>query len=509
MFVGVLFLFAVVSANSSCGFCSSSSSVIHAETLIVACSPLKAPEPQVGEGLQFGKTRVYKNCQVFYESGTNSECSKFLPTLSSSSSSSYSSSVSSSVPVHVVASREEDYNEQGEFVSDGPELCPPLLPESTSSYSRVKGRCENGIVYLDPCSTVSDASDALRKRGSSLRRQAFRSGVVLPVMVQYAVPPRAVPLAVPIIHTNSISQVQLGDWKYFPAEMRDVVDKYEAASVSNNALSFRLFQRDAHIASENKHRVTFSGSYFIPAAATSDGFLARATINLNNVIKASANAFGGYSSAGLSMTLSVASKRDRSSPSWLNPIDHCRGQIDVAKREFGAFSAGAGFNEKIYPNGEYSISCEGPAFNSASPVELWIGVTLEHWAAAGGLAGAVIQENSGQIAADKVVISHRSLVQTASGSYTAPLQPTVPRAASMIAVVLTEPRIEHGIDLPGSDLRVLDVPANDALNACRESCRATSNCKAFTLVKATNKCWLKNSIPVGRPDSCCVSGRKN
>ena len=42
--------------------------------------------------------------------------------------------------------------------------------------------------------------------------------------------------------------------------------------------------------------------------------------------------------------------------------------------------------------------------------------------------------------------------------------------------------------------------------ACRNSCQVDGRCKAFTFVKASGACFLKNEIPPPSANVCCVSG---
>ena len=70
--------------------------------------------------------------------------------------------------------------------------------------------------------------------------------------------------------------------------------------------------------------------------------------------------------------------------------------------------------------------------------------------------------------------------------------------------------LEENIDRPGSDYKNFSVSSPEL---CQKSCRTDVglNCKAFTYVKSTKTCWLKNEIPLAKSNSSCISGvvRKN
>jgi len=81
-------------------------------------------------------------------------------------------------------------------------------------------------------------------------------------------------------------------------------------------------------------------------------------------------------------------------------------------------------------------------------------------------------------------------------------------APAQSAGMTTEP----GMDRPGRDYRNFDLPRADA-NLCSEACRTDSKCLSYTYVKPgvqgpAARCWLKETVAEGRPDSCCVSGVK-
>jgi len=72
--------------------------------------------------------------------------------------------------------------------------------------------------------------------------------------------------------------------------------------------------------------------------------------------------------------------------------------------------------------------------------------------------------------------------------------------------------LEENIDRPGSDYKHFPLMTADP-KLCQEKCQTDPGirCKAFTYVKQTKTCWLKEKIPLPKSNSCCVSGvvRKN
>ncbi len=74
---------------------------------------------------------------------------------------------------------------------------------------------------------------------------------------------------------------------------------------------------------------------------------------------------------------------------------------------------------------------------------------------------------------------------------------------------------EQNTDRPGSDIKNFEVTksggnfSRGADQVCQERCATTAGCVAWTFVKGSGdagRCWLKNSIPAKRADSCCTSG---
>jgi hypothetical protein len=76
------------------------------------------------------------------------------------------------------------------------------------------------------------------------------------------------------------------------------------------------------------------------------------------------------------------------------------------------------------------------------------------------------------------------------------------------------------VDLPGADLLsgpiVMDAPAAGMLDLrqyqCADACWHNPSCQAWTYVRPNTiqgpkgNCWLKNSVPVKKTNTCCVSG---
>ena len=63
---------------------------------------------------------------------------------------------------------------------------------------------------------------------------------------------------------------------------------------------------------------------------------------------------------------------------------------------------------------------------------------------------------------------------------------------------------------PGSDYKKYDIATPDP-NLCQQYCAADPDCKAFSYVKPGIErpypsCYLKNTVPPAKSDSCCISG---
>jgi hypothetical protein len=71
---------------------------------------------------------------------------------------------------------------------------------------------------------------------------------------------------------------------------------------------------------------------------------------------------------------------------------------------------------------------------------------------------------------------------------------------------------EPDTDRMGGDYTSVTLPAQSVPRDCQALCAADGNrCKAWTYVKAgvqaaNPRCWLKNSVPAGKPSNCCSSG---
>lgn len=68
-----------------------------------------------------------------------------------------------------------------------------------------------------------------------------------------------------------------------------------------------------------------------------------------------------------------------------------------------------------------------------------------------------------------------------------------------------------GIDRPGADYTSMRLNPGDKPRQCEHLCEGNPRCKAWTYVKAgvqdeLPKCWLKDSVPWAKRNSCCTSG---
>src|SRR3954464_11018733 len=64
---------------------------------------------------------------------------------------------------------------------------------------------------------------------------------------------------------------------------------------------------------------------------------------------------------------------------------------------------------------------------------------------------------------------------------------------------------ERNIDLPGRDYR--NVPLQGA-GDCSSTCQAENQCRAWTYVLSTGRCWLKDAAPKRVYNTCCISGNR-
>lgn len=71
---------------------------------------------------------------------------------------------------------------------------------------------------------------------------------------------------------------------------------------------------------------------------------------------------------------------------------------------------------------------------------------------------------------------------------------------------------EWGVDRPGGDYKNFNLSA-DQPSLCENQCTSEAQCKAWTFVRpgvqgASARCWLKNTVPAAKNNTCCVSGVK-
>jgi hypothetical protein len=71
---------------------------------------------------------------------------------------------------------------------------------------------------------------------------------------------------------------------------------------------------------------------------------------------------------------------------------------------------------------------------------------------------------------------------------------------------------DENTDRPGNDYRNFELSRPDA-GLCGEECARDARCKAYVYVAPgvqgqSARCWLKDSVPESRRDTCCVSGVK-
>jgi hypothetical protein len=90
------------------------------------------------------------------------------------------------------------------------------------------------------------------------------------------------------------------------------------------------------------------------------------------------------------------------------------------------------------------------------------------------------------------------------------LKNNIPVKARRTGMVSGVKGLEYGVDRPGSDIKKILLPKNDAA-ACRVHCAFNGQCKAWTFVKAGIQedravCWLKKAKPARKRSDCCVSG---
>ncbi len=86
------------------------------------------------------------------------------------------------------------------------------------------------------------------------------------------------------------------------------------------------------------------------------------------------------------------------------------------------------------------------------------------------------------------------------------LKNDIPVQSAFTGAITGVKDLEYDWNRPGSDLRSLLIPNRDPA-ACRVHCAFDRNCKAFTFVKKSGRCWLKHRVPKRKRSTCCVSGK--
>ena len=71
--------------------------------------------------------------------------------------------------------------------------------------------------------------------------------------------------------------------------------------------------------------------------------------------------------------------------------------------------------------------------------------------------------------------------------------------------------VENAIDRFGGDYRNFEVPANQDVQACRQTCEGENRCRAWSFSRAgyggpTARCYLKDKITAPKRKPCCMSG---
>lgn len=64
---------------------------------------------------------------------------------------------------------------------------------------------------------------------------------------------------------------------------------------------------------------------------------------------------------------------------------------------------------------------------------------------------------------------------------------------------------ENFYDRPGGDYHHYQASHS---SECATSCATIPKCRAYTYVRSTGVCWLKNQVPRRQPNNCCISGIK-
>lgn len=106
-----------------------------------------------------------------------------------------------------------------------------------------------------------------------------------------------------------------------------------------------------------------------------------------------------------------------------------------------------------------------------------------------------------------VAVASTMVIASANWISTLPAEASDPPADGSVAAVL-----EENFDRPGGDYKRIDAPFSKP-DDCRRLClQDAGRCKSWTFARAgtrgnTEVCFLKESVPVAQPDTCCVSGR--
>src|SRR5262245_12872272 len=76
---------------------------------------------------------------------------------------------------------------------------------------------------------------------------------------------------------------------------------------------------------------------------------------------------------------------------------------------------------------------------------------------------------------------------------------------ALIALLPSGVAARDNVDLPGNDYRNFSAPS---ANLCRNSCAGDLKCKAWTWVKASKTCFLKDPLPQMVRNNCCSGGAR-
>jgi len=84
--------------------------------------------------------------------------------------------------------------------------------------------------------------------------------------------------------------------------------------------------------------------------------------------------------------------------------------------------------------------------------------------------------------------------------------------AQALSWTATAQTMEQNIDRPGQSYATM-VPDPADPSVCSRRCDEDERCQAWTFVRppragAPARCWLKEQVPLAKPDRCCISGLK-